>query len=136
LRRHLVPTSFYIHLDDSDYEELLSLSQEYQTDWLKERIETDLLDIFDFKETDDIVEGWLLSNQYNLKRLRGKLQNINFKQVNRMEELITHEKFYRLQTTTKYLLARKILAKHLWVGGVSFFGLLDKFFNIENAWVL
>jgi len=121
-------------LDDSNFEELLSLSQEYQADWLYERIETGLLDCLYFHDTGDIIKGWLLSDQYNLKRLKRRLQCINSKEVN-LEDLVIESDFYRLQTTTKYVLVRKVLANNLGDDSESFLRFLDQFFNIENTWV-
>jgi len=45
-------------LADSNLDELLSLSEEYQTDWLTERIENHLLCTLNFQNTGDIIEAW------------------------------------------------------------------------------
>lgn len=105
----------------------MSLSEEYQTDWLTERIENYLLHT-SFQDTEAIIEGWLLADKYDLKRLKRKLRNIDLK---RIEEMIKHRNFDHLQTAKKYFLVRKVLHKHL-IDGDSILRFFDNFSNIDN----
>jgi len=67
-----------------------------------------------------------------LKRLKSKLQQINWKQEEQIEEIVIDNKFDRLQTKRKYLIVRQVLVKHLGVDGDSILPFFDYYFNIEN----
>ena len=88
---------------------MLSLSQQYQVEWLTKKIESFIVKTFDIKNERKIVPGLFLADQYDLPLLKLKLDEISYADIDFIEEVLTYPGFERLSANSKRDILFKIV---------------------------
>ena len=88
---------------------MLSLSQQYQVEWLTKKIESFIVKNFDIKNERKIVPGLLLADHYDLPLLRLRLDEISFSNKHFVVRVLTYPGFKDLSPNSKRDILFKIV---------------------------
>ena len=94
----------------TNFDEVLSLSQQYQVEWLIKKIESFIVKTFDIKNERKIVSGLLLADQYDLPLLKLKLDEISYStSYHLVGRVLTYPGFEDLSPNSKRNILFKIV---------------------------
>ena len=89
------------------------MSQEYQVDWLIQRIEAHLLRNIRVFDPSDLIEALRLIDQFELPNLTEKIDELDMLAVNNFKDIFHLDEFYMLSPKLRYFVVNNILQRLL-----------------------